>query len=163
MSETPSPTTRENLFDLAIPVADRVQILNVLVVESRCKRDDDERFNQGGIALRYHHGLKGVNSKPEASQITVNLLFSVTTTKDGIPEVDPFFFVECTISLVYSLDSFVDIDQEKLVAFALTNGVYNAWPYWREFVQSSTVRMGLPALVPPVFRFRHEPTETTGE
>ncbi len=38
--------------------------------------------------------------------------------------------------------------------FASLNGVFNAWPYFREFLQSATTRMGLPQFVLPVFRIR---------
>jgi len=40
----------------------------------------------------------------------------------------------------------------QALAFARTNGIYNAWPYWREFVQNMIARMNLPPLVIPVFR-----------
>lgn len=39
-----------------------------------------------------------------------------------------------------------------LAAFAQINGVFNAWPYIRETVQSLTTRMGLPPLTLAVFR-----------
>jgi hypothetical protein len=40
-------------------------------------------------------------------------------------------------------------DAEK---FAATNGVFNAWPYWRQLVQSMTAAMGVPPIVVPAFR-----------
>ena len=43
--------------------------------------------------------------------------------------------------------------REDLEAFCAMNGVFNAWPYAREFVQSSMARMNLPALVLPVMRY----------
>jgi preprotein translocase subunit SecB len=30
------------------------------------------------------------------------------------------------------------------------NGIYNIWPYWREYVQTTTSRLGLPPLTLPV-------------
>jgi preprotein translocase subunit SecB len=32
------------------------------------------------------------------------------------------------------------------------NGVFHVWPYWREMVQNTLARMGLPPLILPVFR-----------
>jgi preprotein translocase subunit SecB len=52
--------------------------------------------------------------------------------------------------LEYSIESFDQIKPENIKAFGSMNGIYNAWPYWREFVQSMTVRMGLPPLTLPV-------------
>lgn len=63
-----------------------------------------------------------------------------------------------TLSLLAAFDLLYDLPKAKdfaaadLSRFANVNGVYNAWPYWRELVQSITVRMGLPPIVLPVFR-----------
>jgi preprotein translocase subunit SecB len=159
MTEPLYPETSANPFELAIPVSDRVQIKSVFVIESRIKRGDDEQFTRGGFGLKYHHEVKRHDVDQDASQIRLQLSFSVITTKDGEPEAEPLLLIETTLALVYSLDSFDGIDEQNVRAFAETNGVYNAWPYWREFVQSATVRMGLPALVPPVFRFDRQASE----
>jgi hypothetical protein len=45
--------------------------------------------------------------------------------------------------------------------FAGLNGVFNAWPYFREFLQSATTRMGIPQFVLPVFRVRKAPEPRT--
>ena len=36
--------------------------------------------------------------------------------------------------------------------FGHVNAVFNAWPYWRELVQTSLARMAMPPLTVPVFR-----------
>ncbi len=160
MTEATSSKNLINPFELAIPVSDRVQIKHISTTASRARRGETERFATGGFGLKYHQAVEGVSANHDTSQITVRLSFSVVTTKDGDPELDPLMQIDATFELVYSLESFEGIEDQNLQAFACTNGVYNAWPYWREFVQSTTTRMGLPALVPPVFRFpkAHEPS-----
>ena len=54
--------------------------------------------------------------------------------------------------LRYKADTKVRTTQKDLQAFAEVNAVYNAWPYWREFIQNMFVRMSLPPLVLPVYR-----------
>jgi len=49
-----------------------------------------------------------------------------------------------TIELFYKMAS--TFSDEEIDSFAKINGIYHAWPYWREFVQSSTARAGLPGL-----------------
>lgn len=49
-----------------------------------------------------------------------------------------------TIELFYKMAA--TFTEEELDSFAKINGIYHAWPYWREFVQSSTARAGLPGL-----------------
>jgi preprotein translocase subunit SecB len=64
--------------------------------------------------------------------------------------VEAVAHIDVTFSLTYSLTSLDEIDDEKVDAFGKMNAVYNAWPYVREFVQSTLARMGLPALTLPV-------------
>jgi len=42
---------------------------------------------------------------------------------------------------------------EALTAFSQINAAYNAWPYWREFLQSALQRLELPPFVAPLLRF----------
>jgi hypothetical protein len=142
-----------DLFSLAIPVSERVEILNVLINESRIKRAGDERFSQPDFSLKHDYFCPGVEKQEASQSIAVRLSFLLHSIRDGKPEEDPTIWVESTFVLIYKIDSFEGIEEENLKAFALTNGVYNAWPYWREYVQSMTFRMGLPPIVAPVFRF----------
>jgi len=45
-----------------------------------------------------------------------------------------------------------DIDRSEADVFARVNGIYNAWPYLREFVQTSLVRLSLPPFELPLLR-----------
>lgn len=49
-----------------------------------------------------------------------------------------------------SIDESVEASSTDVVAFANFNATFNAWPYWREFVQSMAGRMGLSGVVVPV-------------
>ena|SRR5208282_717235 len=60
--------------------------------------------------------------------------------------------LQAGFDLSYAVPHAKKFSATDLTRFANVNGVYNAWPYWRELVQSISVRMGLPALVLPVFR-----------
>jgi hypothetical protein len=55
--------------------------------------------------------------------------------------------VEASFRLYYLLKSLDDITHKDLMGFARVNGPYHAWPYWREFLQNMTMRMGLPPVV----------------
>ncbi len=62
--------------------------------------------------------------------------------------------VKGTVALRYSMASGTveDVPEGLVKGFAETNGVYNAWPYWRELVQTSASRVGIHGIVAPVFR-----------
>ncbi len=44
------------------------------------------------------------------------------------------------------------IDKDEAEVFGRVNGIYNSWPYLREYVQSSLVRLGLPPFELPLLR-----------
>ncbi len=62
--------------------------------------------------------------------------------------------IKAAFELQYTLPPKFSVSRRDLDTFARINGVFNAWPYWREFVESMTSRMHLPPLVLPVFRVR---------
>ena len=45
----------------------------------------------------------------------------------------------------------------EIGSFAKVNGVYNAWPYFREYVQTTLQKMNLPPLILPVYRIPPPP------
>lgn len=84
------------------------------------------------------------------SKIVVELGMKATATYDG-NDSDPAILISATFVLVYRLkEAIPDMSDEQLVAFGQHQGMLNAWPYWREFVQSATSRMGLPPLKMPL-------------
>jgi hypothetical protein len=50
---------------------------------------------------------------------------------------------------IYTIESLERFTPEQVSEFLPTIALNNIWPYWREFVQSTTVRMGLPPLQLP--------------
>jgi preprotein translocase subunit SecB len=68
------------------------------------------------------------------------------------PEKDAVVSVSAAFEIKYSLPKELRASQKQLNTFARINGVFNAWPYWREFVQNMVARMYLPTITLPVFR-----------
>jgi hypothetical protein len=68
---------------------------------------------------------------------------------DGPPVVD----LRATAELVCVKKADSDeVSDSDIAEFALVNAPFNAWAYWREFVQSSLTRLNLPAFPIPLFR-----------
>ncbi len=55
-------------------------------------------------------------------------------------------------NLLYKVPPHVECTDEIAMAFAGRNGVFNAWPFFRELAHSLVSRTGLPHLVVPLFR-----------
>lgn len=73
--------------------------------------------------------------------------------------------IAATLALRYEmLDiELAQVPADDLQVFAEVNGVYNAWPYWRELVQSTGSRIGLHGIVAPVFRVESTTPEESKE
>lgn len=62
--------------------------------------------------------------------------------------------VDCVFEGRYGLNPEFAFTKEHAEAFANGNAIFNAWPYFREYLQSSLARMGYPTLVAPFLVMR---------
>jgi hypothetical protein len=67
--------------------------------------------------------------------------------------------IRATFELSYQIPENQNFSSEMFSAFGQINAVFNAWPYWRELVQSSLGRMSMPVLTVPVFRLPQKDPE----
>lgn len=100
-----------------------------------------------------------------AGQIVVIARFAFTASRVSGDDASGVAEVTATLSLRYSVPSeaLKGIEPEEAQAFAETNGVYNAWPYWRELLQNTAGRLGIPGIVAPVFRLSAASQQEGGE
>lgn len=138
-------------MDRVVRVADRVRIQDVYLESSRTRRGDDAAFSRSGMRLEYSQRPPQLIQADASDEFALKVSLLVVAKPDE-PEADAALEVEATFVLQYSLSRAEGVTSEDLTAFGLINGVYNAWPYWREFVQNTTARMGLPTITAPVFR-----------
>ena len=87
---------------------------------------------------------------PEGDCIAVEAHYVLTALQSE--STDPVVEIRTSIEVTYACSEADTFSPEALHGFGQTNGVFNTWPYWREYVQSSIARMGLPTLIVPVFR-----------
>jgi preprotein translocase subunit SecB len=80
-----------------------------------------------------------------ATQVTLSLVGKYSDDREGLR-------IEATYGLAYQVDTLDGITNEHIKAFGQFIAVSDLWPYWREFVQSTVGRMGLPPLVLPLVR-----------
>ncbi|WP_169981208.1 hypothetical protein [Tautonia rosea] len=138
-------------FALAIPVSRQVQIRNIILSESASRRTSKaaailDDFSPTIQIAQVHHV-----ADREAKSLIVVVPLKLIVEEDGDKPIE-HVRISATFILFYRVDSYEGIEEENLEAFASMNGVFNAWPYWREYVQSMAVRMGLPPIVVPVHR-----------
>ena len=146
-STTPRKPARSKM-DLAASVSKRGEIMEILLVESMTKRGAVRDGLPAKLAL-------GVNVEAQvdkdAKVVCVRPRFVVSAKYDEADDHE-LLRIEAQFVLRYRVPSLEGLKKTNIDAFGELNGLYNAWPYWREFVQSTTVRMGLPPLTVPVYR-----------
>jgi len=75
----------------------------------------------------------------------------------------PVVAIRAGFELRYKLPRGFTASRDELTSFAQTNGVYNAWPYWRELIQNTFARMNLPPVVLPLLRVARDIQQSKAE
>lgn len=135
-------------IDLTAPVSQRVELESLLLLETVARRRP-LRGNLGSHISVNVHVKTDANKKEGVIQVRPHFVLVARFEDESSDEL---LRIEAIFLLRYQIPSFAGLRKANIVAFGEMNGLYNVWPYWREFVQATTVRMGLPALTIPVYR-----------
>jgi hypothetical protein len=146
------PVAGVDPVELAVPVSALVQIESVVLLESIVKRTADVNISHGEFQVNVNITNVQYGTDPTNDSVFVIPTFTLKAERATESERSLILSVEASFALYYSIKSVGDFGDESIKAFAFTNGILNAWPYWREYVQNSVARMGLPPIVIPVFR-----------
>jgi len=87
----------------------------------------------------------------EKRTVSVGLDFVLVAYYQDPPPDDAPLLIRAKYQLTYVTKKVAKFTSEQLGAFSQASATSDAWPYWREFVQSMTTRIGLPALTVPLF------------
>lgn len=87
----------------------------------------------------------------ENSALGVQVHYSLNASPEAADSA-PFLKMTVIFQLLYDGENLSAISAEKRQMFGDINGVHNAWPYFRELVQSVSSRMGLPPLTVPLLK-----------
>ena len=95
--------------------------------------------------INFVHLLKSGDKKATAVslKIKLDLSYEDDATKEPAISIMANFVADYSIAENFQ-------DEKTFQQFQQRVGMANLWPYWREFVQSMTTRMGLPALPIPL-------------
>lgn len=132
-----------------------VQIENVRVVEASIRTSIRSVPEAGTIEAKIGRNAHVVQPPKDGLFIVrTEFAFGVHPADDAEAKSDATASVAINVSfeLTYRIPENMSTSDEELTEFARVNGIFNAWPYWREFVHASLARMGLPPLILPVYR-----------
>jgi hypothetical protein len=80
--------------------------------------------------------------------LETEFIFSMNEIFESQDESKPLIVIECCFEAEYQLVSDFTPSEKQIEAFRAANAVFNCWPFFREFVQTSVTRMHFPP--PPV-------------
>lgn len=147
----PVPEEASDPLALAVSVSSLVQISDVALVSLSAERSPSASQGEMVVTINVDNVELGVS--PENGRIFVSPSFSLAARKRGDDESSPpVVWIKAKFAVAYICESVGEIPQQNLEAFANTNGVYNAWPYWREIVMNTSMRLRVNPITIPVFR-----------
>jgi len=149
---------------------ERLNIADVYLLETAADMDEGflpHRFPRNDLAFQYRQmvdeprlsvvpGIDGGEIKlwrffvrVGARFITVNDTHSPDeSVKDQMAEITAVFVAE------YEQDCDTEIPLDALNAFGQDNALFHVWPYWREYLQNTCLRMKLPPVTLPMLIMR---------
>jgi hypothetical protein len=151
MSKIMKPTPeelKERFMAVTAKVAEKVELFRVWLVESSLKRNPGP--TDGLNYLISGESEADLTKDPDRLFLMEKFAFKAVPRKKQ--DAKPVVTIQASFLLAYELKEPESVTLADCSAFSKINGAYNAWPYWREYVQSVTARMGLPSLTLPVFR-----------
>lgn len=113
---------------------------------------------EGDLVLSTRHGSL-LKSLPDESRIFLIHALVEAFVVSPQAKSTPLLSVHATFELRYRVPEGFSASQKEFESFTETNAVFNAWPYFREFIQSMTTRMNLPPVVLPLFRLGEQTSE----
>lgn len=134
-------------------VSRTVQIESVTLTSVAMHVDPGEDSRGGALQLSQRYRAEYDPRPPDSGTVPVRVDFQFEAHSMGEEEPDRRVAeIEAEFLVVYRTNSGATFPADALRHFAELNGTYNAWPYWRELVQSMTARAGMIGVTVPVFK-----------
>lgn len=134
-----------------------VQLNDVRLVEAAAKTTVRSREEIGEVEVLAVHSARSPQGIREGFFYVIAALEVRITPKGGEVKRDPLR-LKVEYELKYKVPNDFKATRAEINSFAKVNGVYNAWPYFREYVQSTLQKMNLPPLILPVYRIPSPPS-----
>ena len=134
-----------------------VSLENIRLVEESAHTKVARHQLTEGMKPHFQTSAKPDGGLSEDGRFFVLAVIELTVADAPQP---PAVTMRAKYELEYSVPGDFKATKAELRAFAEVNGAFNAWPYFREFVQSTSLRMDLPPIILPVYRVPQVHKET---
>jgi hypothetical protein len=131
-------------------VVDVVELETVRLIECQCNQQPGA---EKAVHLERSEQFHATFTKGKKFLLVFPTLRLKGFLEENHPDdADASFSIVATFIIAYRMKSTEGIEDEHIQAFAKRNGLFNVWPYWREFVQSTMARFGLSQISLPLFK-----------
>lgn len=158
----------EDETKLAFEVNSNAAIGRIRLARAKVASQAMDKGLKSPIAVTFNFKSKPVNSPANVLRLEIAFRMAGVEEKEegktGAPErnpdekkPEPVVLVECAYEVDYVLREGFSITPDHVKAFKDGNAIFNAWPYFREYLQNNLQRMGLPPLTAPFLRLQPKP------
>ena len=156
-SSAPQPARSvDDLMRSAATVAVAASLRDVRLVASTAKAAQPSRDAATTVEFAVHAALVRPDPAPDGFAVEVGIELAAHEGDDRREVLR----LTAEFRLAFGHPDLAALDEQNLRDFAESSGLFSAWPYLREYVQSTTVRMGLPPIVIPTHRLGRSGTVT---
>ncbi len=148
----------ESKAELALVVSERVDLSSIRLADFSARCLAALAPNDLPEELRLSTASSTQEPSGDAPLIVMTRM-SLHVAKAGDSTETAPITIEATFELRYNIKNTDGLSKAHYDAFGESNAIFNVWPYWREYVQSATMRLGLPGLTLPLFRLRKSTVE----
>ena len=110
------------------------------------------------VAFDIHFNPAEVHLGSDCLTVDTDFNFSMSSETG---EKQPLIFVECRFEAQYELVSDYKPLDAQIEAFRVANAIFNCWPFFREYVNNTVVRMNFPPPPIPFLRIVRKKEEVT--
>ncbi len=144
------PADRKTVREAA-RVVSSVRICGIRLVETdaRCRIRSPKEVSEDAEIMIRHSAQIGERPAPDTFYVRARIEVKIAASGAS---AEPHLAVSAVFEIKYRVPQGARFSAHELEAFADTNAIFNVWPFWREYIQSVTGRMDLPAVVLPLFR-----------
>ena len=138
-----------------------IEIENIRVVEANLRTSIRLSDEPEGLEADVRRNARVVQL-PDQGVFVIRVDFAFTAHRMGGEEEQAekksraddaaAIVVAVSFEATYRIPATASAPENVLNEFAELNGIFNAWPYFREFVHAALARMGLPPFILPVYR-----------
>jgi hypothetical protein len=119
----------------------RAEIISVHLTEAFVDSHPEPRKYATDLSISVGHKCTAESPGDRVLATTIDFVLVASPKDDKTVRV---FSIKCSFRVTYQLEQDYAPAPEEIEAFSAANAVFNVWPYFREFAQNTSVRMGLP-------------------